>query len=356
MNSALEKLLITLAFVPLTSLKAANSGLCGEVPQLSNVEATVHGDNHSGVRYPISKLLLLDLSNNNVSRVLDLPVRLHSTRVLLRENHQLQLAPGVLKKALQWQIVLDLTGTQLINPEEAAELLEDGSLKTTDMYAYRDVTAGHACKDLVSNLLKVTPSKFLPQKLCKCLPGWYGSGARCQECPANMFSDEMGTETCTKCPPNSTAPKASTKLEDCKCGFGHLHNGICACDRHHVLQGGDCTLCSKLHLQCESTISHASVALPDVGFSRLEAKAEVAHRCLPPAAERCPGSHQCGLGYEGTLCASCADGFWAKGSKCKHLGSRCQTRGVEQFRTQATHAYRCVHVCTMYIFKKYTGI
>ena len=110
-------------------------------------------------------------------------------------------------------------------------------------------------------------------------------------------------------------------MSDCKCKFGDLHEGICACDTHHALQKGDCALCTKLHLQCETPGSLASTAVPDMDYTRLEPSADEAHKCLPPAAsDRCPGSHQRGPGYNGTLCSSCADGFWATRGKCEQLG------------------------------------
>lgn len=167
----------------------------------------------------------------------------------------------------------------------------------------------------------MTPDRFLPEQLCTCLAGWYGHGAACVMCPANTFSDEMGLETCIHCPPNSTAPPGSNKVADCKCDFGHLHNSLCACDKHQMLKDGNCILCSKLHMQCNSTGSNASTAVPEVGYTRLEPFAEEAHKCLPPAEkDRCPGSHECGTGYTGTLCARCADGFWAKQDDCQQLG------------------------------------
>ena len=220
------------------------------------------------------------------------------------------------------RVILDLSGTKLSNQEEALQLLEGGQLTTTDMYGYRDESAGYACKDLTGTVMKVTLSKFLPEKLCMCLPGWHGHGATCHMCPADKFSDELGLDTCKSCPANSTAPEGSTKLANCKCDFGDLHNGKCSCDKHQTLRDGNCILCSKLHLQCETAGVSASSALPDVHYARLEPQAEEARRCLPPdVSQRCPGSHHCGLGYSGTLCATCANGFRAKGGRCKHLGA-----------------------------------
>eukprot|EP00435_Cladocopium_sp_Y103_P052999 s109_g16.t2 len=316
-NSPAENLLLPLAMSPITSIKAVGAKITGEVPKLKDAEGMVDGK-HTNLTFALAEtLLMLDLTGNDVGELRDLPVKPNLGRVLVRENHRLKLQPEVLTQALREKILLDLSGTKLSNGEVVAQLLEEGALQTTDMYALRNDAGGFACKDLVGTV-KVTPSMFLPNQLCKCLPGWHGHGATCQICPADKFSDEMGLDTCKLCPSNSTAPAGSTKLADCKCDFGNLHNGTCSCDKHHALQNGDCVLCSKLHLHCDAEGSLASTAAPDVKHARLIHGAEEARRCLPPdVLQRCPGSHECGRGYSGTLCTSCSEGYWAKQGKCK---------------------------------------
>ena len=309
----------------LTFLTAAGSGVFGAMPQLKKVVgAHIDFQIQHDFTFPMSRrLVFLELSYNNVSWVSDLPVQFYAGRMLFRENHQIKLAPGVLAKALEERILLDLTGTKLGNEEEALQLLEEGQLQTTDMYAYRDEIGGYTCKDVVSTIIQVTPNKFLPEKLCKCLPGWHGHGATCQVCPANKFSDEMGLDICKSCPANSTAPEGSTKISHCKCQFGDLHDGACSCDKHQTLRDGNCILCSKLHLQCHVAGIPASTAKPEVGHARLEPSTKEARKCLPPdTSQRCPGNHDCGSGYSGTLCTSCTDGFWGKQGRCKQLGTQ----------------------------------
>ena len=319
LNSPVENLIFPLARSGITSIKAVSAGLTGAVPKLKDAEGTFHLD---------KSLLMLDLSGNDVAELRDLPVRPNLGRVLLRKNHQVKVEPEVLIQAGKEKILLDLSGTKLSNAEVVAQLLEEGTLQTTDMYAYRNEVAGYACKDLVGTV-KVTPSTFLPEKLCRCLRGWHGHGATCQICPADHFSDDLGLETCKSCPPNSTAPEGSTKLANCKCEFGDLHNGACSCDKHHALQNGDCVLCSKLHLRCDTEGSLASTAAPDVKHARLEHGAEEARRCLPPdVSQRCPNSHECGKGYSGTLCTSCSEGYWVKQGKCKSLGDMVRLHRV----------------------------
>ena len=322
MNSPVENLLAPLYLASPTSIKAANAGLTGMVPEMKQVPADGVSEKtlDSLDTLPLAtKLLMLDLTQNNVKELKDLPVVPNLGRILVRGNPEVKVAPRLVTQALKQHIILDLEGTKVSNTEDVAQLLEKGAVKVTDMYAERNDIAGYACKDLMGTV-KVTPAKFLPQALCKCLPGWHGQGATCQVCPANKFSDELGLDTCKSCPANSTAPEGSTKLANCKCDFGDLHNGKCSCDKHQTLRDGNCILCSKLHLQCETAGVSASSALPDVHYARLEPQAEEARRCLPPdVSRRCPGSHQCGLGYSGTLCTSCADGFRATRGKCKRL-------------------------------------
>ena len=317
-NNTVENLLLPLAMSPLSTIKAAAAGISGVVPQLAKELTNLNAAKElEDVHFILpDNLVILDLSFNNITGVNGLPVLPHSGRVLLRENSQLVVPSKVLTEALKHQIILDLSGTNLSNKEEIAQLLAKGEVKTTD-YAHRNDLAGYACKDLVGTV-KVAPETFVPDEMCKCLAGWHGHGATCQICPADHFSDEMGLDICKMCPPNSTAPEGSTKLAHCKCDFGNLHNGTCSCDKHHALIKGDCVLCSKLHLQCNTSGVSASSALPEISFTRLQRSAEEARRCLPPGElERCPGNHQCGLGYDGTLCATCAAGFWAKAGRCR---------------------------------------
>ena len=216
--------MLPLATCPqLTSIQAGGAGIYGEIPKLTDMEFMVDGEIVSNITFPLAKCLVtFDLSANNVTGMHELPVQ---RLMLLRENHQLNVDVKVLTQALSKHKFLDLSGTALSNQDEAAELLKEGVMKTTHMHAFRDETAGHACKDVIGTL-KVTPSKFLPQELCKCLPGWFGSGATCEMCPSNKFSDDLGFDTCKSCPANSTAPAGSTKMSECKCKFGDLHEGI----------------------------------------------------------------------------------------------------------------------------------
>lgn len=324
LNCTVSDFLMPLAIARITTIKAARAGLQGQVHALTHVGGvTIYASEDFSYEsddetFPLANsLLLLDLTGNNVTHMPRLPLAPGSRRFLLRDIDKLHLGPTVLSQALKEGTILDLSGTTVVNKDEAKRLLQEDVLKITDDHAFRDTHGGFVCKNLLGFNIFVTPSKFLPDQLCQCMAGRYGRGAACQTCPANTFSKRLGQRDCTKCPANSTAKQGSSKPGDCRCAYGRLHNGTCGCDLHHALQGSDCIPCTRLRLQCNQTGSAAATAPPEVQHARLEAKAEVAHRCLPPnASSRCPGSNQCGLGYNGTLCSSCADGFWAARGLC----------------------------------------
>ncbi|CAK9044458.1 T-complex protein 1 subunit gamma (TCP-1-gamma) (CCT-gamma) (Chaperonin subunit CCTV gamma) [Durusdinium trenchii] len=328
-NSSMEALLMPLAMSSLTVIKAASAGLFGEVPKLQGRVCThyVSADKACYLqevpfRLPFYHTLrILDFSENLVT-IAEPPFAVGS-RVLLRGIHGLRLGRNFLAAAVGWQVMLDMRWSELENQEGALELLTEGIMKCTESFDFRDDQAGFACRELVEGTLQVTPSKFLPDRLCRCVPGWHGTGAACIRCPQGTFSEQMGQTACSTCPANSTSPVGSTKESDCQCSFGSLQaNGRCGCDVHQALQGSSCVPCARLHLQCNGTGHLASEATPEVNYTRLEDHSEEAHRCLPPEAfRRCPGAAtvavHCGSGYDGTLCARCAEGFWATKGRCQ---------------------------------------
>ena len=129
--------------------------------------------------------------------------------------------------------------------------------------------------DLSNNRLVITPTRFAPEILCSCNPGWSlsckdldfgwfgsldlysswlsyllasswmsvcsmlfsiffakqpwatfeqlrnGSGIQCQMCPPDHFKNDTSVD-CMPCPEGSTAPHGSTSPESCKCKVGKL--------------------------------------------------------------------------------------------------------------------------------------
>ena len=51
-----------------------------------------------------------------------------------------------------------------------------------------------------------------------------GTGATCEKCPADSFSDEYSSKECTPCPPGSKAVAGATSVHSCVCDVGVLYN------------------------------------------------------------------------------------------------------------------------------------
>ena len=139
--------------------------------------------------------------------------------------------------------------------------------------------------DLDSESLLVSPAMFAPSRLCSCNPGWSlgclgggfavqdisldantvelqgnygthtcqdcknslkfcfhsdlskipicllhlhtlrkgGTGATCEKCPADSFSDEYSSKECKPCPPGSKAVAGATSVHSCACDVGVLY-------------------------------------------------------------------------------------------------------------------------------------
>ena len=51
-----------------------------------------------------------------------------------------------------------------------------------------------------------------------------GTGANCEKCPVDSFSDEYSSKECTPCPPGSKAVAGATSVHGCACDVGVLYN------------------------------------------------------------------------------------------------------------------------------------
>ena len=51
-----------------------------------------------------------------------------------------------------------------------------------------------------------------------------GTGATCEKCPADSFSDEYSSKECTPCPLGSKAVAGATSVHSCVCDVGVLYN------------------------------------------------------------------------------------------------------------------------------------
>ncbi|CAE7599876.1 inlA [Symbiodinium sp. CCMP2456] len=102
-----------------------------------------------------------------------------------------------------------------------------------------------------------------------------------------------------------------------------IYDDSCQCEPQKALHSDQCVDCHDLKLDrggirrryalqdCENPGSLATKAPPTLG-----------HACLDPAEEQCNASANgselgCALGYEGPLCAICADRYRSQGRRCK---------------------------------------
>lgn len=115
-----------LAIARITTIKAARAGLQGQVHALTHVGGvTIYASEDFSYEsddetFPLANsLLLLDLTGNNVTHMPRLPLAPGSRRFLLRDIDKLHLGPTVLSQALKEGTILDLSGTTVVNKDEA---------------------------------------------------------------------------------------------------------------------------------------------------------------------------------------------------------------------------------------------
>eukprot|EP00434_Breviolum_minutum_P042976 symbB.v1.2.038276.t1/scaffold5896.1/size48089/1 len=252
LNAPVQNLILPLAACEhLGTIKAANCGLQDGLPSLDPMPpTTVDREVRLGERsYLASSLETLDLSGNNLSYIAAIPPACQHLK--LKGNQQpLLLAEGELSKAVQFNVLIDLRSTllQTDTTNEAKELrgsfeqrqpgvelsrvygsevltkreelLAKKILQNTSERVYFPPGQGYSCYDLNddANLL-ITPSLFLPEEWCACMPGWSGNGPNCTECEENTFSVGHNAPHCTPCPESATSAKGSKSLR--------AHDGTC---------------------------------------------------------------------------------------------------------------------------------
>eukprot|EP00438_Fugacium_kawagutii_P001124 Skav218115 [mRNA] locus=scaffold759:229368:230988:- [translate_table: standard] len=211
---------------------------------------------------------------------------------------------------------------------EAAELLREGLLVKTEQVSLVSTEGGYECYSIASTSLQVSPEKFLPQELFRCLPGFEGTGAQCHKCGKNTYSTGNGS-ACTPCPPGSNAGEGEGT---CQCISGGEFQPdqfpACQCAEEHGLNHTfdieECVPCHKAHLSCPSKGMLLRSAPPEIGFARLKQNDTVALPCLPPKNTRCNSSDRngsilfgCSGGYDGILCSDCAAGHYLTKKTCQ---------------------------------------
>ena len=274
----------------LSKIAAAGCNLTGEISRRQKFSWT------KGSTYWISSsplwpsLMAMDLSRNAITSVDILPKSLVSMDFSNMAG-ELAIGEGILADVIKGKVRANLEMTS-IKSREPQQLLENKLLKPTEK---RVISGdGYSCHDLADSTLDVSPSKFAPDLLCGCAPGYFGHGVRCRKCPTNSFNPELNQSKCQKCPVNSTTKEGSTSLEECMCLTGQPYNDsgrfVCACREHEALLGEECVSCGKRHLQCKGRGNMAALALPEKSFMRLRPNDTDVLECIENASVRCPGN------------------------------------------------------------------
>ena len=62
-------------------------------------------------------------------------------------------------------------------------------------------------RDAECSTLLVTPSRFLPDVLCGCQPGWHGRSTDCRRCGKDHYNAAFNQSECQKCPSGSSTQR-----------------------------------------------------------------------------------------------------------------------------------------------------
>ena len=104
----------------LQGIKAAECNLTGAIP--SRLQVDSQGSFRDHTQWPVSQVLrVLDLASNNVTRVEALPAKCQA--LILAGNPSMDFKTGVLKKAINDKVALDLRNVLFVNTEDTKRLL-----------------------------------------------------------------------------------------------------------------------------------------------------------------------------------------------------------------------------------------
>ena len=156
----------------------------------------------------------------------------------------------------------------------------------------------------------VAGSPFLVRASTTCSPGSrVVDDVRCTCCSVGEYSEIARAESCTLCPEFSTTTSScSSSWKNCTCLPSYWHGTgprgpsvpCVPCPPGGVCLGGDAS----------------PQAAP--GFQATETPGAFVS-C--PRAASCTGGPTCAPGYNGLLCSSCADGYYALGDECRRCSS-----------------------------------
>ncbi|KAJ5066395.1 g protein-coupled receptor-related [Anaeramoeba ignava] len=166
----------------------------------------------------------------------------------------------------------------------------------------------------------VYSSKNASSKCDNCPLGKYNTqpeSTSCSPCEVNTYQDESGQTSCHLCPTNSeTNIYGASSIDDCLCSIGY-----------YGLARETCKICSKGSV-CD-----------DVGIVNPAAEEGYWHSSSDPTTflecsvkEACPGggTDNCNkeLGYSGSLCSVCLQGFYKFGNQCMKCPNNQKNRLV----------------------------
>ena len=255
---------------PISNIIAAGCGLTGNV----------HFEGPSS-KPLLSALQLLDVSANRLDAVL---TSLANLRLDVSRNEiPLRVSPDFIKAVAKSGKELWMADTELANQEEIMANCSN-ELQLEQMWTARD-SGGYSCHDLARRNLQVTPELFLPDVMCGCSPGHFGSGTNCSACLEDTFNDQMNQSECRACPEGGKAPAGSQSLSGCKCPYGapgtFENKTVCLCDSGEALSSDhECRSCGKLHLVCKAPGSLVATAPLEPGYIRLQEPSEEIFECL----------------------------------------------------------------------------
>jgi len=202
------------------------------------------------------------------------------------------------------------------------------------------------CTELCSELNQIKVDyTFDSDALCRCLPGYEGTGINCTKCPAGTYSNrQAGTQICKRCPDDAGSEEGSAA---CYCRLGYERRGDepcepCTAGSVGVRKGGSggggsrgtwiCQNC-LFGVDCSVPVNYNASVLP--GFFQLtvhlsdassvnvtrEVATYSAGLTLLPVVMPCPllsacrgtnktnGLNICSEGHEGFVCNRCRAGF-----------------------------------------------
>jgi len=146
-----------------------------------------------------------------------------------------------------------------------------------------------------------------------CDVGFFSLGARtqCSICPRNTFQDEVAAASCKPCVDELmiTEVEGATSAEQCKCNLGSwvLEFGA-VCE-----PCGDNVICDELDQEIPKPKNIGDQV--DASGNVLVCRPRIACLKLTDTADVLAG--KCNVGFEGTACRACVDGYYRNVGDCE---------------------------------------